>query len=83
MILVLEAESRVKTLRALFCTLSAAEFDWAELAQSIYETNNKEKVSIDWIKRQPSAWKNKLISENVVQSTLHFSKRKEKIMSYL
>ena len=79
----LHAKIRQHGAPTLFCTLSAAEFDWDELAQSIYETNNREKISIEWIRKQTPAWKNKLISENVVQSTVHFSKRTEKIMSLL
>ena len=67
----------------LFCTLSSAEFDWNELAQQIYQTKTRKKVSLAFIKSQTQAWKNKLISENVVQSTIHFSKRTDKIMSIL
>ena len=43
----------------------------------------KKKYSIEFIEKQTSAWKNKIISENVVQSTLHFAKRTDKLMSYL
>ena len=66
-----------------FVTLSSAEFDWDELAQQIYQTVHKQEVSIDFIKSQSSAWRNKLISENVVQTTLYFSKKTDKIMSLL
>ena len=38
---------------------------------------------MDFIKEKSPSWKNKLISENVTQSTLHFSKRTDKIMSFL
>ena len=67
----------------LFCTFSSAEFDWDEATQKIYETVHRKKVSLDFIKSQSSAWKNRLISENVVQSTVHFSKRTDKIISML
>ena len=48
--------------------------------KSIYETVNRTKVSIEFIKDQESSWKNKLVSENVVQSTMHFCKRTNKII---
>ena len=67
----------------LFCTFSAAEFDWIELAKTIYETNTKQKVTMEFIESQSNAWRSRLISENVVQSTLHFSKRTDKLMSLL
>ena len=67
----------------LFNTFSSAEFDWNELVLKIYETKMKKKYSIEFIEKQTSAWKNKIISENVVQSTLHFAKRTDKLMSYL
>ena len=66
-----------------FTTLSSAEFDWDELAQQIYQTNNKKEVTIKFIKNQSQAWRNKLISENVVQTVVHFAKRTDKIMSLL
>ena len=67
----------------LFCTFSSAEFDWDELALQIYQTKTRKKVTIDFIKAQSQGWRNKLISENVVQSTIHFSKRTDKIMNLL
>ena len=67
----------------LFCTFSSAEFDWNELILKIYESKMRQKYSIEFIKKQSSAWKNKVISENVVQSTLHFAKRTDKLMSIL
>ena len=66
-----------------FTTLSSAEFDWDELAQQIYQTNNKKEVTIEFIKYQSQAWRNKLISNNVVQTVVHFAKRTDKIMSLL
>merc|ERR1712082_357290 len=54
----------------LFTTFSCAEYEWDNLAKGIYETVKKTKVSMDFISQQTPAWKNKLISENVTQSTL-------------
>ena len=65
----------------LFVTLSSAEFQWDEMIQKIYETTTGHKVSLDFIKSQSQAWKTKLVSENVVQSTHHFSKRVSKLIS--
>ena len=67
----------------LFCTFSSAEFDWNELVLQIYQTKKRQKFSIEFIEKQSSAWKNKVISENVVQSTMHFAKRTDKLMSHL
>ena len=67
----------------LFTTLSCAEFDWNVLVQKTYETVTKTKVDMKFIEEQDTAWKNKLISGNVVQSTMHFAKRTSKIMSLL
>ena len=53
----------------IFCTLSAAEFDWDDLAKSIYETKTNQTVTMEYIQQQDSAWRHKLIAENVVQST--------------
>ena len=74
---------RQKGAPTLFCTFSAAEFDWNELALKIYETKKKQKFSLEFVENQTSAWKNKLIAENVLQSTMHFQKRTDKLMSLL
>ena len=79
----LMATHRQKGAPILFTTFSCAEFEWDTLAKSIYETVKKSKVSLEFIKKQPAAWKNKIVSESVTQSTLHFSKRTDKIMSLL
>ena len=79
----LMAALRQKGAPTLFTTLSCAEFDWNELVQKTYETVHKTKVDMKFIEEQEPSWKNKLISENVVQSTIHFSKRTSKIMSLL
>ena len=59
----------------LFQTFSCAEFEWDELCKQIYQTVYKEKIDIDDIKKKDKTWRNMLVSENVVQSTLHFEKR--------
>ena len=68
---------------SLFCTFSCAEFSWNELAQNIYQTVNKKPISIEEVRQKPAAWKNRLINQNVTQSTLHFSKRTDKLVSLL
>ena len=67
----------------LFATFSAAEFAWDHLALRIYETVTKRPSTMEFIKNQSVSWRNKLIQENVVQTTLHFNKRMDKIISYL
>ena len=67
----------------LFVTLSSAEFQWDEMIHRIYETTTKTKVSLEFIKAQDQGWKAKFVSNNVVQSTMHFSKRIEKLISLL
>ena len=67
----------------LFITFSAAEFEWTHLALKIYETITKRPSTIDFIESQSISWRNKLIQENVVQSTIHFSKRMDKIIAFL
>ena len=79
----LMATLRQRGAPTLFTTFSCAEYEWNSLAKSIYETVNKTEVSMDFIKGQTPAWKNKLVSENVTQSTIHFSKRTDKLMSFL
>ena len=51
----------------LFQTFSCAEFEWDVLCQKIYETVYNEKIDIEVIKNKDKTWKNKLVSENVVQ----------------
>ena len=67
---------------SIFLTLSCAEFDWPDLLKEIIETVKREKVTKEYIEGLTDSEKNKIISENVVQSTLHFQKRIEK-MFYL
>ena len=77
------ATLRQKGAPTLFTTFSCAEFDWDELVQNIYQTVYKEKIDLETVKNKDTAWKNKLVSKNVVQSTIHFSKRTDKIMALL
>ena len=64
----------------IFQTISCAEFEWDHLCKQIYETVNNEKIDIEVIRNKDSKWKNKLVGENVVQSTLHFQKRTQKLI---
>ena len=66
---------------SIFLTLSCAEFDWPELLKEIIETVNRKKVTKEYIESLSDREKNRLISENVVQSTLHFQKRIDKLFS--
>ena len=68
---------------SIFLTLSCAEFDWPELAKEIAETVYKREFSEEEIESMSDQEKNKLISENVVQSTLHFQKRIEKMYALM
>ena len=56
---------------SIFFTLSMAEFDWQELLQEIIETVYRQKVTKEQVEGLSSNQKNKIISENYVQSTLH------------
>ena len=53
------------------------------MIKSIYETVTRTKVSIEYIKQKDRAWRNKLVTENVVQSTMHFVKRTSKLMGVI
>ena len=63
---------RQKGCPSIFLTLSSAEFDWPELLKEIAETVYRRKFSEKEIEDLPDTEKNKLISENVVQSMVHF-----------
>ena len=68
---------------SIFLTLSCAEFDWPELVKEIAETVYRKKFTMKQIEGLTNQEKNKLVSENVVQSTLHFQKRIEKMFSLM
>ena len=57
---------------SLFLTLSCAEYSWEGLLHEILETVKGRKVTPHEINQLTIQQRNKLISENVVQSTLHF-----------
>ena len=61
---------------SIFLTLSCAEFDWPELLKEIAETVYRRKLTDEQIEKLSDKEKNKLISENVVQSTLHQTRKK-------
>ena len=76
---------RQKGSPSLFVTLSCAEYSWRGLLREIMETVKGRKVTEQEIEKLTNPQRNKLISENVVQSTLHFQKRIEKelkLMTY-
>ena len=65
----------------IFLTLSCTEFDWPELLKEVAETVYRRKILIKEIEEMSDKEKRKLISENHVQTTLHFQKRVEKLFS--
>ena len=67
----------------LFLTLSCAEYEWLTLLKEIVETVERRKVSQDYIENLPAKEKNRLISENVVITTLHFQKRIDKLFALM
>jgi hypothetical protein len=66
-----------------FVTLSAAEYQWEGLLKSVYETVYKTPATNQTIEGMSASEKSKLITDNVVQTTLHFQKRVDKIMTKL
>jgi hypothetical protein len=77
------ATLRQKGAPTLLTTFSCAEFEWDSLIHGIYETVRKESISMEEIQKMPASEKNKLVRENVTQSTVHFAKRTYKLMSIL
>ena len=59
----------------LFLTVSMAEFQWGHLLKEVLETVYKTKFSEEEIAGLEQAEKNRIISENVEQTTLHFQKK--------
>ena len=68
---------------SLFVTLSCAEYSWNSLLKEIFETVKNRETTEEEIENLSVQEKNKLISENVVQSTLHFQKRIEKELNLM
>ena len=77
------ATLRQKGAPTLFMTFSCAEFEWDHLIQSIYKTVYKKDITIEEVQNLPNSFRSKLVGENVVQSTIHFSKRTSKLMSLM
>jgi len=67
----------------VFLTMSAAEYHWEGLLRSVYETVNGEYLTNEKLAELSAKDRNKLLTDNVVQTTLHFQKRIEKIMRKL
>ena len=65
----------------LFVTLSCAEYKWRELVGQILETNWNQEVSMDYVDRLTDGERSKIITENAVQSTVHFQRRVEKLFN--
>ena len=66
-----------------FITLSCAEYDWPSLLKEIVETVERRKVTEEYIESLSVSRKNQLITDNVVQSTIHFQKRMDKIFTLM
>ena len=67
----------------LFLTLSCAEFDWPQLLKEIVETVERRTVTDEYVESLSKSQKNKLISENYVQTTIHFQKRMDKLFTLM
>ena len=74
---------RQKGCPTVFLTVSCAEYDWFELLKEIVETVGRTEVSGEYVKSLSSKEKNRLISENYVQSTIHFQKRIDKLFTLM
>ena len=79
----LMATVRQKGPPTLFTTFSSAEFDWVPLLKCVYETVHKKSITTEELTALSTAEKNKLVNENVIQTTQHFAKRTEKLFSIL
>jgi hypothetical protein len=77
----LMAMLRQKGCPTLFVTLSCAEYKWKELVRQILETEWNQQVSMDYVDKLSDGERSKIITENAVQSTVHFQKRIEKIFN--
>ena len=68
---------------SIFLTLSSAEFDWPDLVKQIAETVYRRQFTMQEIESMSDKEKNKLISDNVVITTMHFQKRIENFFSII
>ena len=71
----------------IFCTLSAAEKNWNELAEQIFQTlPEEEKLSLyktTKLKDLSPSMKQKMIADNFILMTHHFHKRIGKLIQYM
>ena len=65
---------------SLFITLSSAEYHWQALVKAVYQTVNSAPYTDEVNESLTMAQKRKLITDNVVQTTVHFQKRIEKVI---
>ena len=68
---------------SVFFTLSMAEFQWDSLFKEIMETVYRRKFTDEELAQIPQSERNKIISENYVQTTIHFQKRIEKLFALM
>ena len=66
-----------------FITLSCAEFDWPLLLKEIIETVERRYISNEYIESLTESEKKRLISDNVVITTMHFQKRIDKLFTLM
>ena len=71
------ATLRQKGSPTLFLTLSAAEFNWNNLFHQVLETELDREISIEELENMniSQTERNKIIAQNVVQTTVYFEKR--------
>jgi hypothetical protein len=67
----------------VFITLSSAEYHWVGLLKSVYEAVHRRPATDEVIASMSASEKSRLITDNVVQTTIHFQKRIEKILNRL
>ena len=79
----LMATIRQKGTPTAFITLSSNEYQWLGLLKSVWETVNGEPATDEVIDNLSAKEKSELITDNVVQTTLHFQKRIEKMLTNL
>ena len=77
----LMAMLRQKGCPTLFLTVSCAEYKWRELVRQILETEWNQEVSMEYVDELSNGERSKIITENAVQSTVHFQKRIEKLFN--
>ena len=78
-----DGSPQAKGMPNAFLTLSCAEYHWIDLLNQIVETVERRNVSRDYVQNLSTKDKNRLISDNVVQTTLHFQKRIDKLFTLM